>query len=596
MLTLTRAQYSADWGDYISFAHHLRQRADADGSDLLLVDTGDRVEGNGLYDASDPKGKYTFDVFTQQNIDIITSGNHELYLANTSNNEYYRTVPAFKDSYIASNLDIYSPDTGERQALAPRFRKFTTKNQGIRIIAFGFLFDFRGNANNTVVIPVEETLKSQWFQDAIRDREVDLFVVAGHVPVRDSPEFTAVYKAIRSVQWDTPIQFFGGHTHIRDYAIYDKKSVGLESGRYMETIGFQSITGLSSPKSAAPSASLKFSRMYIDNNLYSLESHSGKNTTSFATEKGKEVSETIANARKKMGLDTAYGCAPKTLWMSRAPYPSNESLFTWLDSEVLPWIGNNVSTMQDERRPTILLTNTGAMRFDIFKGPFTVDTTFLISPFTSGLRRLRGVPYEKANKILRLINNSGPIMLTRTAMADLEYLDGHRPIPWMKEMRWRMMGPRPPVRTDRFKWSSLDAEARRREDISLSKDQMTLDNAQPSLQQVFKSEQRPRLTPGYTTHDDLSSKVPGDDTEHEPIKFYDSPPAVGSAVFIDEGHPPNDVDLVYNEFIEPWIVLALRFLGEKDLKVPGESLAGGKTVTSFLAEWIAEHWPCSDDS
>ena len=46
-----RAQYSADWGDYISFAHHLRQRADDDGSDLLVVDTGDRVEGNGLYDA-----------------------------------------------------------------------------------------------------------------------------------------------------------------------------------------------------------------------------------------------------------------------------------------------------------------------------------------------------------------------------------------------------------------------------------------------------------------------------------------------------------------------------------------------------------------
>ena len=34
---LQEAQYGADWGDYISFAQHLRQRADEDGSDLLLI-------------------------------------------------------------------------------------------------------------------------------------------------------------------------------------------------------------------------------------------------------------------------------------------------------------------------------------------------------------------------------------------------------------------------------------------------------------------------------------------------------------------------------------------------------------------------------
>jgi hypothetical protein len=33
----------------------MRRRAAARGVDLLLVDTSDRVEGNGLYDASRPK-------------------------------------------------------------------------------------------------------------------------------------------------------------------------------------------------------------------------------------------------------------------------------------------------------------------------------------------------------------------------------------------------------------------------------------------------------------------------------------------------------------------------------------------------------------
>ncbi|KAF2157205.1 hypothetical protein K461DRAFT_309359 [Myriangium duriaei CBS 260.36] len=575
---LQEAQYSADWGDYISFAHHLRKRADADGSDLLLVDTGDRVEGNGLYDASDPKGKYTFDIFTQQHIDIITPGNHELYLVNSSNREFYKTVPAYKNNYIASNLDIYNPETGKREALAPRFRKFTTKNQGIRVVAFGFLFDFRGNANNTVVIPVETTVKMKWFQDAIKDRDVDLFVVAGHVPVHDSPEYTAVYKAIRSVQWDTPIQFFGGHTHIRDYAIYDKMSVGIESGRYMETIGFQSISGVSAPKTLNTKASFKFERLYIDNNRFSLEAHSGTNASTFPTEHGTNVSEAITKARKAMNLDSAYGCAPRTLWLNRAPFPSNDSLLSWLNDEILPFIGSNVSTISGEKRPTIVLSNTGAMRFDIFKGPFTVDSTFLISPFTSGVRRIRDVPYEKANKILQLLNNKGPILLATADVQTLAAETGIMPSVVKQKLLKRLVPPLPPVRQQQS--ASVLTRASR-----------FLVQQQQRLGFVSSDEDR-ELTPGYTTHDDYSAVSPGDDTLHAPIRFYDAPPAVGAEVFIDEANPPEKVDLVYNEFIEPWIVLALRFLGEKNIQRPGEVLAGGRSLTTFLAEWIAQNWPC----
>ena len=33
----------------------MRKKADEKGVDLLVIDTGDRIEGNGLYDASNPK-------------------------------------------------------------------------------------------------------------------------------------------------------------------------------------------------------------------------------------------------------------------------------------------------------------------------------------------------------------------------------------------------------------------------------------------------------------------------------------------------------------------------------------------------------------
>ena len=55
----------------------MKEKAEADGVDLLLIDSGDRIEGGGLSDASDPKGKYIREIFPYQEIDVISSGNHE---------------------------------------------------------------------------------------------------------------------------------------------------------------------------------------------------------------------------------------------------------------------------------------------------------------------------------------------------------------------------------------------------------------------------------------------------------------------------------------------------------------------------------------
>jgi 2',3'-cyclic-nucleotide 2'-phosphodiesterase (5'-nucleotidase family) len=73
----------------------MRKRADDEGRDLLLVDTGDRVEGNGLYDASTPKGQYYYDIYREQDVDLLCTGNHELYQAATADGEHERTVPNF---------------------------------------------------------------------------------------------------------------------------------------------------------------------------------------------------------------------------------------------------------------------------------------------------------------------------------------------------------------------------------------------------------------------------------------------------------------------------------------------------------------------
>lgn len=565
---LQEAQYSADWGDYISFAHHLRNRADADGSDLLLIDTGDRVEGNGLYDASNPKGKYSLDIINKQSIEVLTVGNHELYQRNTSIREYEEVVPDFKNSYIASNLDIYSPKDEKKTPFAPRFRKFTTKNQGIRIVAFGFLFNFQGNANNTWVQKVEDAIKEQWFTDAIRDKDVDLFLIAGHVPVRDSSEFEAIYKAIREANWDTPIVGFGGHTHIRDYRKFDKKAWALESGRYMETLGFLSIDGLSTGKKdvVLPQASPNYQRMYIDSNLYSLHHHSGTNKSTFDTELGLNTSKAIAAARKGLSLDRAFGCAPHDYWLNRAPYPSDDSLLSWLEKEVIP------ETFNASKTPSIVITNSGAIRFDIFKGPFTIDSTFLVSPFTSGFKVLKDVPFKAANQVLKLLNNEGPIWLEELqalADGDEHYLD-------------QLAAPFAPVSQSSIEHSQTLAD----EDSPVFRSQQ---------QTVLGGKDDTPQVPGYTTKDDAGND--GDDTIHQPIKFYNVPNCISAnSSFPSDEAEPEKVDLIFNEFIENWVILALRFLGEKrDAKDTTYALKG-QSMTDVISRWIKNSptWACPD--
>jgi Calcineurin-like phosphoesterase len=580
LLTGARPSFSADWGDYSSFAHHLRRRADDDGVDLLVVDTGDRVEGNGLYDGSEPKGEYYYDILKQQNIDLICSGNHELYVQDAAENEFYKTVPAFKSKYIASNLDIINPETGKQEPLAPRLKKFTTKNQGIRIMAFGFLFDFTGNANNTVVQPVEDTVKEKWFQDAIRDRDVDLLLVFGHVAIR-SKEYEIIYKAIRDVQWDTPISFLGGHAHVRDYRVFEDKAVALASGRYLETVGFMSVSGLKTgSKEKADSdtaASVTFSRRYIDNNLFSLYHHSGTNASTFPTEHGKNITDIIVATRKKLHLGNRRGCAPQDLWVNRAPYPSENSIFTWLEQSVIPEQLSESPRVSRSGKKALAITNTGAMRFDIFEGPFTKDTEYLVSPFTSGFRYLSDVPYKSAARVIELLNNEGPIM---SDVAQLHGLES-----------WMLIPPEQISGRAGLAFDKMRQEARLGWQSSFAR--AGPDAQVPLHNTAALDQQKPDLIPGYTTIDDLGED--GDDTIHNPIAFYDVPNCIQAPIgfSLSDTDKPENVDLVYNEFIQPWVVLALKYLGEKFEEGDSQVYLEGQSLTDVIRTWVERNWQVS---
>ncbi|KAJ5770852.1 uncharacterized protein N7511_002903 [Penicillium nucicola] len=558
---LQESSYSADWGDYVSFATRMREKAEAQGQDLLVIDTGDRVEGNGLYDSSEPKGIFLSDILRQQHIDLLTSGNHELYKQNTSEAELLTTVPNFQGNYLASNIDIFHPTTHELVPLAPRYKKFTTNKQGIRIVAFGFLFDFTGNYNNTVVQPVEETIKEDWFQEAIRDKEVDLFLVIGHVPAH-SPEYRAIFKTIRGIRRDTPIQFFGGHQHIRDYAKYDDKAFALASGRFMETVGFMSIDGLTTGgKSGLLNSVPVFKRRYIDSNLYSYQYHTGLDQDAFPTEKGQNVSRLIAKARSELELDKVHGCAPRELWMSRVKYPHEASIYTWLATQVIP------DSLRDDSRadvPALAIVNTGAMRFDIFKGPFTQDSTFIVSPFTSGFRYLKNVPYDKAQLMLEVLNKQPQVLYASQHGGE----SSHTTLAPLEQLAYP---------------EDVVVDATRPSFFGSGSAQIPMSGDKPT---------KP-LVPGYTTKDDAGTD--GDDTIHAPISFYRVPNCIQALVSANSSETPEKVDLVYIDFIERYMVLAAKFAGlEVDFAKESDVYMPGMTMTNLILDWVKTHWKCDE--
>ena len=110
----------------MAFAHHLRRRAAERGVDLLLVDTGDLHDGNGLSDAfpqvppTSPNYAYAVNghvsdqVFALADYDVLTIGNHELYNFSVAKDVYEDFVPrctcaktyAGHGRYLTSNVNL----------------------------------------------------------------------------------------------------------------------------------------------------------------------------------------------------------------------------------------------------------------------------------------------------------------------------------------------------------------------------------------------------------------------------------------------------------------------------------------------------------
>ena len=295
-------------------------------------------------------------------------------------------------------------------------------------MAFGILYDFTGNSNASKIIPGATMVQQQWFIDAINTQDpVDVFLLIGHNiarPTTGGSTFSLAYNAIRKIHPHTPIQIFGGHSHIRDFAVLDEASTALESGRYCETLGWFSMSGFDKTNSAyngvtnphgVPNPTRKavanstapwvYSRRYLDWNRYTFEYHAvgALSDTDFDYHSGLRVTAQITAARQQLGLGTIYGCVPNFYCMTCVPFNDPLNIFTPLSDA----LGTAVVNPARADKARFVYSNTGGIRFDMHKGPFTYDDNFIVSPFRDVFLYVPDVPFALASTVLAQLNAGG---------------------------------------------------------------------------------------------------------------------------------------------------------------------------------------------
>ncbi|EJD02036.1 uncharacterized protein FOMMEDRAFT_134660 [Fomitiporia mediterranea MF3/22] len=520
--------YSADFGDFASFVGHMKEIAKEKGVDLLLVDSGDVHDGTGLSNGFLPGGIDGHDMnqfIKQLPYDLLAIGNHELYDYNITFDTHTDFAPHWNGRYLSSNVNITIPSCSNPSQnvsvpVGERFAKFTTE-LGKRVTSLGVIFDFTGNDDGTTVQKVEDMVKEQWFAEAITE-EPDLFLLAGHMPVSED-NWPTVFNAIRAVHPQTPILIFGGHTHIRDCTQFDGRSMALESGRYMETVGVN-FSQISS------TGNLSFSRRYLDANKLTYEFHTSRGYNSFDTRNGRNMSQGLRELAERFDLNFTFGTAPRDYTLDRDPYPSNGSELTLFVEQVIPTALQLNTTQTDIPVPFIAIS--GSQRFDIFEGAFTRNDQFATSPDINAFVFVSGVEYGVAKQVVGRLNEDDGTAAKkkRSTKKRREWMEklyergdiGMRYRAWLEDMD--------------VQYRVLSGELGRRDDNGTAE------------------------TMGYVTTD--SCPGIGDDTIHTPLPFFPTPDYISSqdsssdppAGVSDDSTP---INLVFTDFAEPDVLQAL---------------------------------------
>ena len=273
---------------------------------------------------------------------------------------------------------------------------------------------------------------------------------------------------------------------------------------------------------------LKYFRRYLDWNRLTFDYHvTGSQSGTFDTKKGKAITTDIYNLRQELNLTALYGCAPQTWCLSCQPFGAPGNIYTILSTA----LAETVINASRADTPRLIVLNTGSVRFDLIKGPFTYDDSFIVNPFHDTFQFLPNVPYAQAKTVLPTLNRGA---YQKRSLEE------------------------PQLQARDFHFSQLTGESCVDSATQIHAHNV-LRRSEPMTRGKFKR-QTSKLTPGYVTTDDFGTD--GDDTVHSKIPYYLQPNDFqANASFPTDGSTPATVDLVFLDFIAPNVLSALKTTG-----------------------------------
>ena len=396
--------------------------------------------------------------------------------------------------------------------------------------------------------------------------------------------------------------------------VYDSGITGLESGRYCETLGWLSMSGIKSSNSTAnmkprgvpnptqkatkkastatataglPSATanstanstalsnLVYSRRYLDWNRLTFAYHAvGSQSNTFDYYNGRRLTYEITDLRKQLNLTTLYGCAPQTYCISCRPFEANGNIFTLLEVAV----GAVVINQSRANIPRLIILNTGSVRFDLVEGPFTYDDSFIVSPFTDAFQYIANVDFTTASQVLAAANAAPDSKKRR----DLEARDFHFT---------SLQGDSCVDAVTDF-YHGHDGLKRRSEPMTRGKYRRQTSTLTPGYVTTgtYFLINMPERTLSLTCLDDFGTD--GDDTIHSKIPSYPQPQYFqGNGSLPTSGSRPATVDLVFLDYIAPDILAALTSLGAHYTMADVDYyLPKSFTTNSYLPVYAKQFW------
>ncbi|ODV87199.1 hypothetical protein CANARDRAFT_26625 [[Candida] arabinofermentans NRRL YB-2248] len=606
-------QYSSDWGDFISFVSNFKllvEENDGIPGDLLLIDTGDKHDGNGLSDLTVPNGEISTEIFMNAPYDLITVGNHELYVASVSKYEYDHVVPHYGERFISTNVEYLNDDDEWVTFGNSKFRYFETNVNQFKVFSLSFMFDFHGGNERVRVHSINDVVKEKWFKQLLKEyssKDVDIVVIFGHLPVsHDWLEMYTLHSALRKHFPSTVIQYFGGHSHIRDFAVIDELSTGLQSGRYCETVGFLSLSNFTDLQPGVDSiddesGTVKLDRKYIDFNVHSFMHHTNKSSlASFNTLEGLAVSDKLYTHSQDLKLTESYGVVPRNYYMGAADYKNNDpnSLLRFLEDEILVQLEpkvcheNDIQHFEnDTNNSRIVIINTGSIRYDLYKGDFNRNSQFVVSPFKNKWMVIPSVPAKIAMQIQPILNSATYILSDDGDAPDLSQLLS----PYQRATNSKLL--------QQLK-SPIDSPPKEFNDHQISKLMHILVGPTESQDADSRDKKTRRLSYGYKTIDDLGSD--GDDSIHKPLPYFPVPNVIQSyenpinfVESLEEEEETEFVDVVFYDFIQPYILWATKIACEDNMKLYKDAVASIRfyndceeefNIGELLKKYAVDNW------